>query len=57
MSIITVVPGMELSEQARSIWVDAEKRRARVYEMLSDYTPETIEDAVAEMMHVSADHG
>jgi len=57
VSTITVVPGMEWSERARSIWVDAEKRRARAYELLSDYQPETIEDAVAEMMRVSADHG
>ncbi len=57
VSTITVVPGMEWNERARSIWVDAEKRRARAYELLSDCRPESIGDAVAEMMRVSADHG
>ena len=57
MSTITVVTGMEWSERARSILVDTEKRRARAYEMLSYYRPETIEYAVAEKMRVSADHG
>jgi len=29
LSTITVVPGMAWSDRARSIWIDAEKRRAR----------------------------
>jgi uncharacterized protein with NRDE domain len=57
VSTITVVPGMEWSDRARRIWVDAEKRRARAYELLSGYRPKSIEEAVAEMMRVSADHG
>lgn len=57
VSTITVVPGMEWSERARSVWVDAEKRRARAYELLSGYQPGSIDDAVTEMMRVSADHG
>ena len=57
VSTITVVPGMEWSDRARGIWVDAEKRRARAYELLDGYRPTSIEDAVAEMMRVSADHG
>lgn len=57
VSTITVVPGMTWSDRARSIWVDAEKRRARAYELLSGYQPDSIEDAVDELMRVSADHG
>ena len=57
VSTITVVPGMTWSDRARSIWVDAEKRRARAYELLSGYQPGSVGDAVAELMRVSADHG
>jgi len=57
LSTITVVPGMAWSDRARSIWIDAEKRRARAYELLSGYRPGSVGDAVAELMRVSADHG
>ncbi len=57
VSTITVVPGMVWSDRARRIWVDAEKRRARAYKLLSGYQPTSIDDAVATMIQVSADHG
>ena len=57
LSTITVVPGMTWSDRARSIWVDAEKRRDRATLLLGGYQPESVDDAVAELMRVSADHG
>jgi len=57
VSTITVVPGMMWSDRARSIWIDAEKRRAKAYELLSGYQPGSVGEAVAELMRVSADHG
>ena len=57
VSTITVVPGITWSDRARSIWVDAEKRRARAYELLSGYQPGSVGEAVTELMLVSADHG
>jgi uncharacterized protein with NRDE domain len=57
VSTITMVPGIAWSDHARNIWVDAEKRRARAYELLSGYQPSSVGEAVAELMRVSADHG
>jgi len=57
VSTITVVPGVAWSDRARSIWVDAEKRRHRAFQLLGDYQPGSVGDAVAELMRVSADHG
>ncbi len=56
MGVVTMYPGIELSERAEKIGLDSERRRRRANQMLRDYNPDRIEDALEKMKQVSADH-
>ena len=56
MGVVTMFPGVKLSDRAERIGLDSEMRRKRAYTLLKNYHPESIEEALAKMMEVSADH-
>lgn len=56
MGVVTMYPGAQLDDQALKISDDSEKRRCRALELLADFQPSSIDDALSKMMQVSADH-
>jgi uncharacterized protein with NRDE domain len=53
---VTVVPGVRWSERSLRIYEGSEKRVTRARELLNEYKPKDIDDAVETLMKVSADH-
>ena len=56
MGVVTMYPGIKLNDHAERLGLDSEMRRKRAYQLLKEYQPESIDEAVAKMMEISADH-
>jgi len=56
MGVVTMYPGIALSERAEKIGRDSERRRIRANQLLNDYNPGSLEDALEKMRQVSGDH-
>jgi uncharacterized protein with NRDE domain len=56
VGVVTMYPGIEMSERAEKIGPDSEKRRRRAFQLLNGFQPETVNDAINKMMEVSTDH-
>ncbi len=56
MGVVTMYPGIVMSERAEKICSDSEKRRIRALSLLRGYQPTSIEATVEKMKEVSADH-
>ena len=56
MSTVTPVPEVEWSDRSRRIYESSEKRVRRAHQLLDDYRPRSVEEAISTLMRVSADH-
>jgi uncharacterized protein with NRDE domain len=56
MGVVTMYPGVVLNDHAEKIGLDSEMRRKRAYQLLKDYQPHSIGEAVEKMETISADH-
>jgi uncharacterized protein with NRDE domain len=56
MGVVTMYPGIVMSERAERVGLDSEMRRKRAFHLLSHYQPASIDRAIEKMKEVSADH-
>jgi len=57
VTTLTMFPGVEWTERAEKMWVNAEKRRIRAIQLLDDMKPSNLDGLVATLKEMGADHG
>jgi uncharacterized protein with NRDE domain len=56
MGVVTMYPGVQLSERAERVSLESERRRKRAQSLLDGFKPSSIDEAILKMKQVSADH-
>jgi hypothetical protein len=57
ITTLTMFPGVEWTERAEKTWANAEKRRIRALQIIDGMQPGDLDDLVATLKGIGADHG
>jgi len=57
VTTLTIVPGIEWTDRAERMWINAEKRRIRALQLLNGFQPSDLDSAIDELKAIAKDHG